>query len=979
MPLLPMIQRYVDQEILSLDEAKSLTVKQRRSVGSHSIYQLVVEKKISVSNALQLNTFQCSVFENMHINRLISHGKLTIDAALCLTADQYSLLDNNLIGQLIIFDKITLKQALEFTHHQRSILTGHIFWTDNGLVDIIIAGKLDMQEALQLTLDNYHALENKEIQTLILAEKISVAHVLTLNWFQQGILRGSGVHHLIVTNKLSIEQALKLNSKQCEILNTYMISELIRSEKISIDQALSFTHLQRCTLTYRPSYSRLMDGTMTLEQALQLTIEQRRDQVNPPAPFGLPLTRQIGKRGPDTHEEDEAKRQEMISGLIAAQILTEEKASQLSWSQRWTLSSPVIYELLLIKMISLEKVLQMDDIQRVHLGMDAMYELLVNQTITIEQFLQSDARKISVLCNHVVCELFTSGKMTLADVMQIDTNGLQAIKDHNIRELIAAGIITLAQISQNLTDAQYAHLRNTAIQHLLLSRKISIEQVMQARPAANIAVMQTRPVSELIDANIMTSEQAFQLTYPCYYHYIQQQTIHECLMNRTLTMLQVLRLTVVQNSVLNSVPIDEFISAGLLTLEQALQLTAVQLKSLETEEILDLIASRTITLTQALQLTDHQQSALEDIPTRQRLKNGTLTFAVFMGDDPDVGDAIQINDSQSTHNAKINVSVALSAKQLYIRYYAMPPQISAKQFNLEAKIAQDISAARDYVFSLPNNSEKNKAAKRCIDRISRWVYNEPISGVSLRSLLALSFLAISDAMHRVGSLEYARRQFIEGLYEIQRGYNLSSLGFDRGGNDDPICAPGTFSKLIEKLQSIHPDCEFKYATRSTASLKFPRVVREEGMRYLSSLSDPKTASELHAFRELLAKVESEGIEIIWDKIKDSIAERIFEEFGSLFKNQFDPDFIGMIDAGQYQSLGDLSCFQQQVQQSLGYQDYCSQLLRQRLEPIRQRLEPTFFAPDSAIWARRHHSEVDQNEHDKCYGLVPLAKKARYEP
>ena len=64
-------------------------------------------------------------------------------------------------------------------------------------------------------------------------------------------------------------------------------------------------------------------------------------------------------------------------------------------------------------------------------------------------------------------------------------------------------------------------------------------------------------------------------------------------------------------------------------------------------------------------------------------------------------------------------------------------------------------------------------------------------------LLALSWLAVNDNGVRTGSFDDAKNQFIEGLYEIQRGYNLSEAGVDLHGSDVFICSGGTFNKVSD--------------------------------------------------------------------------------------------------------------------------------------------------------------------------------------
>ena len=139
---------------------------------------------------------------------------------------------------------------------------------------------------------------------------------------------------------------------------------------------------------------------------------------------------------------------------------------------------------------------------------------------------------------------------------------------------------------------------------------------------------------------------------------------------------------------------------------------------------------------------------------------------------------------------------------------------------------------QSFVYRLSNDSEKNKVAKDCILRIADPVntFTDAGSDISLRELLALTFSAIQDDEKRISSVEDAGTQFVEGLYEIQRGYNLSNEGVDQGGLDRPICSAGAFNKLIEKLVGIHQDCQIQFITRETASLKLPIVVREEAMR-----------------------------------------------------------------------------------------------------------------------------------------------------
>lgn len=280
-----------------------------------------------------------------------------------------------------------------------------------------------------------------------------------------------------------------------------------------------------------------------------------------------------------------------------------------------------------------------------------------------------------------------------------------------------------------------------------------------------------------------------------------------------------------------------------------------------------------------------------------------------------------INDSQSTHTSSVHRSVSASAARLMESY---GDKIKG------GKLEKVISDLKKYVSSLDDESQITKSAKKCIERITQpdYTYTDKTSNISILQLLALTFLAINDSGKRKGSLPDALSQYKEGLYEIQRGYNLTASGTDDGQNDDAyICTAGTFNKLIEKLQGIHPDCEVVFVTPGQASLKLPKVVKEVAMRHLGSLASPKSSEEVIAFTQLISEVKDNGIEVIWNSIKEEVAHKIFEEFNEVFKSRNDKEFNDLIQAGLYVDLGDLKQFEEQLEKSEGYRKNRSNSLR----------------------------------------------------
>ena len=136
-----------------------------------------------------------------------------------------------------------------------------------------------------------------------------------------------------------------------------------------------------------------------------------------------------------------------------------------------------------------------------------------------------------------------------------------------------------------------------------------------------------------------------------------------------------------------------------------------------------------------------------------------------------------------------------------------------------------------------------------------------------------------------GILEDARKQFVQGLYEIQRGGNLSFTGEDNMDDDSPICIRGMINKLIESTCGYHSDCRIEYITRETASLKLPIVVKEEAINYLKSLSKSSALCNDDEFNSVILDVQNNGVEAIWSEIKERVSQRIFEEFNVNFSLQ----------------------------------------------------------------------------------------------
>ncbi len=282
---------------------------------------------------------------------------------------------------------------------------------------------------------------------------------------------------------------------------------------------------------------------------------------------------------------------------------------------------------------------------------------------------------------------------------------------------------------------------------------------------------------------------------------------------------------------------------------------------------------------------------------------------------------LRINDSESTHTASVHKTSSESAVKLYNRY----------GISLTAQaLAAERNQALLWIISHYDDDEKNQAALRGMLYVTESTikYCDPMSNVSLNTLIALVWLAIHDEQCRIGALDDALMLFLEGFYEIERGNNLSVDGVDNGAErDERICEAGAFNKLVEKLQGIHPDCDIYFITNQTASFKLPIVVKEELQRYLAIKASSHSYQAAIDFTDLVNTIERDGLSQIWPVLEPLIRTRMFEEFHSLYKSIDDPKFNAFIQAGKDSEPGAFTHLQKPLQQSKGYHAYCGEALR----------------------------------------------------
>ena len=297
-------------------------------------------------------------------------------------------------------------------------------------------------------------------------------------------------------------------------------------------------------------------------------------------------------------------------------------------------------------------------------------------------------------------------------------------------------------------------------------------------------------------------------------------------------------------------------------------------------------------------------------------KQGALT----MVSRPKDAETMRINLSPGTPTASVHESVSTSASKLLEQYGWILNQ---------SRLHRLLTTISTWTKDLKTGDLINDTAKICIERITAADYHFTDQGstVNVHQLLALCWLAIHHQELRQGSLMHAQRQFCEGLYKIQRGHSLSARGIDEGGPDSPLCKAETFNTLVESIDKIHPAVNIIYVNPKIAGFKLSAIVKEEALRYLEENTNPSTALGFVNITATLKQLEKNGVSAIWDAIKVTVANRIYNEFSSLFKDKEDQRFRDLIDTGLLVELGTLPSFQKILSESVGYKDYCRAALR----------------------------------------------------
>lgn len=298
--------------------------------------------------------------------------------------------------------------------------------------------------------------------------------------------------------------------------------------------------------------------------------------------------------------------------------------------------------------------------------------------------------------------------------------------------------------------------------------------------------------------------------------------------------------------------------------------------------------------------------------------------------------------TQSTHLSSVHLSVSNSIKQLKVRY--KNETLAFKQVAQEIEKAVQSADCKD-----PKDFYK-KEALNSLQRIKKnanWV--DPHSGLTLSEVTALVWAATKDQKAYQPSVDPTRDQkdrinaFVEHLWRAHREYNLDEFGADNLKKAVPACLGGTFNKIVESLDRIHPDVTI---IRSAAIAN--DLAAELAKDFYENHPDQKS---LYDARLEDAAVRTPEQHDLIGAMNNYVREKLIEKMGKILKAD---KIKGILDNLEY-----IDFPQPNNGQSL-VQEYFSQ----KIEESKQ------FSPDSEAaiaWAK----EIDQDNDE----LLPFYKKA----
>jgi len=547
----------------------------------------------------------------------------------------------------------------------------------------------------------------------------------------------------------------------------------------------------------------------------------------------------------------------IINELISkhSQSITLELLKHTSHSFREFIENEKLTGLLKKGKITLEQAMDITTYQLNCLSFDNAYNLIDSDTVTFDDIFNLSTAKNVILITTNLAQKIINGSFLWDDYVDISETTIQLLMDHKMVGLINKSIISPDNL-KFVTQSVKSRLLNPVVSYLINNPEIDLtgDDIILA-PAPMAAALERLTVAEMIMNNSISKQQLYTINWNGYTA-ITRTHIAMMYQSEVITFSDINQLNTIGIYALENVRIKDLYTSGLINFEL--------LNTIE-DDILDQI-TETMTDESIIELVTNQSSS------------------------------VQANPEESTMSSSIHGSASQSAsilKENYDKTIDITDYATTRVIPLISETAdQNIDFVNSTAEQQASETTKRAAALRCLDRLlNENDYTDHRSGISLIMLVCLQHMAIDDASRRISTKIDAQQSLLDGLYQIQRGGNINSAKKDNGLDDNPICSPGTFNKLIEIMVGLHPDSRLIIITPELATLKLQAIVKEETAHIVF-----KNYQNLNLIGELQ---EHECAEPIYQQISESVARRIADEFSILFQS---PEYTSIYDNPKFKEF-----------------------------------------------------------------------------
>lgn len=469
MPLSPALRYYINKNILSENQIKSLLSAQKHTLASEPVRELLRKRIITIDDALRLSYQQRRNVATQTVSTLLADGVLAVSEVLALNEQQRQQLAQTPCSDLLRSRVMTLQNVLSLNTFQLKRLASKILRT------YIIEGSLTLEEVMAFEQYRFDTFASEAIRDLLDKGFLCVATIKQLNADQAFVLHCA--YDLIVKKALPIERSLQLSAEQGYILGACVVRDCILSGAIDLARALTFSVDQGYVLYSRAVNDLIKQGIITLDEALGYTREQgellRSGAVHE---YLLQKKFSLAELFAMSAQEHELLEMKALMALTQHNYLTWTQALALLPHQKQNLASPVVADFIRFGRLTLAEAKALTDIQRENLESEDILAFIFEGMLTFQDVLRLTYTQRCRLESDVIRQLIDEKALTVKQALALTSRQQMNLESRGIQTFLAQGVLSLSQVLE-LDLLNRRKLELEVVGDLIADKVLTLEQV----------------------------------------------------------------------------------------------------------------------------------------------------------------------------------------------------------------------------------------------------------------------------------------------------------------------------------------------------------------------------------------------------------------------------------------------------------------------------------------------------------------------